>query len=192
MKIEKGDYGYIRSQKIRRFWRTVGLFALAFGVFFVGLILNHGDRKSIYSIVAAVGMIPGAMSMVGMIMMWMRHPVEEPLYREIAEHGGDLRILYELYLTTRDINLFLDAAVVCGPYVTAYSTDSIKPANLHFMEDHIRKSMLTEGYKVTVKIFTKPEKEKFLERLDQIRVRQEELETDQDDKKAAVLQALAL
>ena len=73
MKISKGDYGYIRSQKIRRLGRTAALFALAFGIFAVGMILNHGDRKNIYSIVAAVGTIPGAMSLVSTIMMWMRH-----------------------------------------------------------------------------------------------------------------------
>ena len=85
MKISKGEYGYIRSQKARRLGRTAALFALAFGVFAVGMILNHGDRKNIYSIVAAVGMIPGAMSMVSTIMMWMRHPVSEELHREKRE-----------------------------------------------------------------------------------------------------------
>ena len=32
MKINKGEYGYIRSQKARRLGRTAALFALAFGV----------------------------------------------------------------------------------------------------------------------------------------------------------------
>ena len=171
MKISKGEYGYIRSQKARRLGRTAALFALAFGVFAVGMILNHGDRKSIYSIVAAVGMIPGAMSMVSTIMMWMRHPVSEELHREIAGHGGNLRILYELYLTTRDINLFLDATVVCGPYVTAYSSEKTTPQNIHFMEEHIRKSLMTERFKESVKIFSASEKDKFLERVDQIRAK---------------------
>ncbi|MGI6088945.1 MAG: hypothetical protein ACOYBF_02965 [Bilifractor porci] len=192
MKIRKGDYGYIRSQKIRRLGRTAALFALAFGIFAVGMILNHGDRKNIYSIVAAVGTIPGAMSLVSTIMMWMRHPVSEELHEEIARHGGDLRILYELYLTTRDINLFLDATVVCGPYVTAYSSEKTTPQNIHFMEEHIRKSLMTERFKESVKIFSVSEKDKFLERVDQIRAKREELETDQDDQKAAVLQAIAL
>lgn len=192
MKIQKGDYGYVRSQKIRRLGRTAALFALAFGIFAVGLIVNHGDRKSIYSIIAAVGMIPAAMSMVSLIMMWMRHPMAEKLHTEIAARGQGLRILYELYLTTRDINLFLDATVVCGPYVTALTTEQTEPKNIHFMEEHIRKSMMTEHYRETVKIFTSSEKDKFLERVDQIAQRREELETDQDEKKAAVLQAIAL
>ena len=192
MKISKGDYGYIRSQKIRRLGRTAALFALAFGIFAVGMILNHGDRKNIYSIVASVGPITVAMSLVSTIMMWMRHPVSEELHEEIARHGGDLRILYELYLTTRDINLFLDATVVCGPYVTAYSSEKTTPQNIHFMEEHIRKSLMTERFKESVKIFSVSEKDKFLERVDQIRAKREELETDQDDQKAAVLQAIAL
>ena len=60
------------------------------------------------------------------------------------------------------------------------------------MEEHIRKSLMTERFKESVKIFSVSEKDKFLERVDQIRAKREELETDQDDQKAAVLQAIAL
>jgi hypothetical protein len=60
------------------------------------------------------------------------------------------------------------------------------------MEEHIRKSLMTERFKESVKIFSASEKDKFLERVDQIRAKKDELETDQDDKKAAVLQAIAL
>ena len=99
-------------------------------------------------------------------------------------------MLYELYLTTRDQNLFIDAAAVCGEYITAYTHENAAPGVLQFMEGHIRKSVLQSGYKVTVKIFSN--RKNFLERIDQMREKQAEYRMDRDDEVAAILRQLAL
>ena len=49
---------------------------LVAAVFTVGMILNKGDRRNIYSIVAAIGCIPAAMAAVSMVLMWMQKPVD--------------------------------------------------------------------------------------------------------------------
>lgn len=121
MKIRKGDYGYISRQKLTRFLKTILFFLLPLAFFIVGYVLNNGDRMNIYTVIAIVGCIPACMSAVGMIMMWMRKPMRRELYEEISSHAGDVAMAYELYLTTRDKNLFLDAVAVCGEYVTAYA-----------------------------------------------------------------------
>jgi hypothetical protein len=118
VKINKGEFGYVQSQKKIRVIRTAAAFAFDFAIFFVGLYLNHGDRRNIYSILAAVGCIPAAMSLVSAVMICLRKPMREDLYREISGHAGDLTVLYELFLTTQDRNLFLDAVIVCGQYIT--------------------------------------------------------------------------
>ena len=46
MKIKKGEYGYIRSQKKIRVIRTIVAFAFDFAIFFLGLYLNKGDRRN--------------------------------------------------------------------------------------------------------------------------------------------------
>lgn len=190
MKIEKGQYGYIRHEKFKRVLRTVIAFAIDFAIFAFGLIMNNGSRRNIYSIIAAVGCVPAAMSMVGMIMMLMRKPMDQELHTDIEAHAGSLPMLYELYLTTRDQNLFIDAVAVCGEYIIAYTHENAAPGVLQFMEGHIRKSVLQSGYKVTVKIFSN--RKNFLERIDQMREKQAEYRMDRDDEVAAILRQLAL
>ncbi|MGN0361384.1 MAG: hypothetical protein ACI4ET_00935 [Bilifractor sp.] len=190
MKIKKGQYGYIRHEQIMRTVRTIVAFAIDFGIFAFGLYMNDGSRRNIYSIIAAVGCIPAAMSLVGMIMMLMQKPMKADLHERIHAHAGSLLMLYELFLTTHDQNLFLDAVAVCGEYVTAYTHISAAPGAIQFMDGHIRKSILQSGYKVTVKIFTN--EKNFLERIDQLREKQDVAPSDHDEEVAAVIRQIAL
>ncbi len=191
MRDKKGEYGYIRSEKKRRLVRTVLLFAIAFGVFAAGLVLNGGDRRNIWSIVAAVGCIPGAMSMTGLIMIWLRRPMDAELYRRISGAAGDdLLMLYELYLTTQDKNMFIDAAAVCGEYVMAFTSEKATSGEIAFMEQHIRRSLQGAGYRTTVKIYT--DAGKYAERLEQLIAHRDPESDEADRKKAAVLKAIAL
>nr|WP_051527107.1 hypothetical protein [[Eubacterium] cellulosolvens] len=190
MKIKKGEYGYIKSQKKIRVIRTIAAFAFDFAIFFVGLYLNKGDRRNIYSIIAAVGCIPAAMSLVSAVMICLRKPMKETLFREISDRAGNLRMLYELYLTTQDKNLFLDAVAVCGEYITGYTSEDVKPGHIREIESHIRRSALKEGYKETVKIFDN--KNNFLERVDQLREKKEDFEMDRDAELESLLKVLAI
>ena len=174
MKVKKGDYGYIKDQKIRRLIRVLLLLILPAAFLIIGLVLNQGDRRNIYTIIAIVGCIPLCMAIVSMIMMWMRKPMEPDLYREVKEHAGSLEMVYELYLTTYEKSVFLDAAAVCGEYVIAYSHEKLTHGDISLMESHIVKTMRANGYKVTAKIFT--QKKQFLDRLDSLREKQADYE----------------
>lgn len=190
MRIKKGDYGYIRSQKIIRLVRTLLIFALAFAILVVGLVLNDGDRKNIYTVIAMVGCIPACMSAVSVIMMWMRKPMEKALYERIEKHTGDPLMLYEMYFTTRDISLFVDAVAVSGEYIMCYTHEADrKAADIKFIETHLTKTMRAEGFNETVKIFT--QEKAYLERLDSLCEKAEE-SGDREWKICEVLKAIAL
>jgi hypothetical protein len=182
MKCKKGDYGYIRSQKLARFLKTILFFLLPLAVFTLGYVLNRGDRMNIYTVIAIVGCIPACMSAVGMIMMWMRHPMRRELYEEISSRAGSVEMAYELYVTTRDRSLFLDAVAICGEFVTAYADRDVSHADLAFLEEHIRKSLRADHCKATVKIFDRSQKKAFLERLDTFRERGEELDREAQER----------
>ena len=173
-KIKKGDFGYIRQQKLLRLMRTLACCLLPAAFFTVGMILNRGDRYNIYTVIALVGCIPVCMSLVSMIMMWLQKPMKQEFYQEISARAGDLVMAYELYMTTRDVSIFVDAAAVCGDYVAAYTDRPVKRRELDFMEEHITKTLRANRYKMTVKIFD--QKKAFLERLDTLRARQAEFE----------------
>lgn len=159
----KGNFGYIRYQKKLRVLRTVACFAVAFFIYFIGYRLNAGDKKNIYTVIAVLGLIPASLSCVGAIMMCMRKPMDESLYREIETAAGDVKMAYELYFTTHDINLFIDAAGIADGTVAAYTHEDVKNDVIQFMEKHIEKSLRASGWHRKVKIFQN--KKQFLERL---------------------------
>lgn len=173
-KIKKGDYGYIKNQKVRRFVTSMLALALPLAFFIAGLIINHGDRKTIYTVVAVVGCIPACMSITGMLMMWMRKPMDAALYQEISGRAGNLTMAYELYLTTYEKNLFLDAVAICGEHVACYTHEKKENWELKEMQKHVAQVLASNGYKADVKIFD--QKKAFLERVDTLRERKEEFE----------------
>lgn len=189
MKQRKGEFGYIRRQKRVRFIRTLILFAIAFAVFLAGYILNHGDRRNIYTVIAVVGVIPAAMACVSTIMMWLRKPMDASLYREICEASGELPMQYELFLTTREKNLYLDAALVTADQVIGYTHEDKSAADIRFFEEHIEKTLRASGYKRSVKIFDG--KKQFLSRIAMLSERAPE-KGDTDDLVRTALLAMAL
>lgn len=191
MKINKGDYGYIKRQKLVRLLKTLAFFLLPLALLVVGLVLNHGDRRNIYTVIAMVGCIPACMSAVGMIMMWMQKPMGQELYQEICAHAGQLTMAYELCLTTREKNLFLDAAALHGESILAYTDRETDQKVLTAMEDHICRTLRVENYKVTVKILDASRKKAFLERLDTWGKRQTE-ERGTEEAMRDVLLAISL
>ena len=166
MRGQKGEYGYIRRQKRVRLIKTILFFALAFAVFFVGVYLNHGDKRNIYTVIAMVGVIPSAMAAVSAIMIWLRPSMDAQLYQEISAASGNLQMLYELFLTTREKNLYLDAVMINSDQVLAYTHENTSASELHFFEEHITKTLRASGNKRNVKIFDSGSKKQFLSRIE--------------------------
>ena len=191
MKGQTGEYGYIKRQKRVRLIRTVLFFVAAFTVFFVGVYLNHGDKRSIYTVIAMVGVIPAAMAAVSAIMIWLRPSMDAELYRNISSVSGNLQMLYELFLTTREKNLYLDAAVITGDQVLAYTHEDVSTADLRFFEDHITRSLRTSGLKRSIKIFDSSNQKQFLSRIEMLNDRQP-AESDTDYLVRTALLAIAL
>ena len=69
MKVQKGEFGYIRWQKKRRILVTLGLFLLPLAAFIAGVLVT-GTRNNLITVIAVVGCLPACRSMVGVIMMW--------------------------------------------------------------------------------------------------------------------------
>ena len=165
MKIKKGDYGYIKSQKKKRLFRTIGYFIIPIAVFFIGYVLNKGDRLNIYSIIAAVGCIPGCISAVTMITMWARKPMSEELYKEIDSINGIQTMAYELYVTTQECSLFLDAVLFSGDAVTAYCDRPVKKEQINQIQLHIKKALRIEKYEDNFRILDSANKKQFMDRI---------------------------
>ena len=173
MKAKKGDFGYIRREKIKRLLTTLILFAIPLAAF-VGGVLVTKTKNNIITVIALVGCLPACRSLVSTIMMWMQKTMDAAAYEKIRAHAGNLVMAYEMYLTTYEKSTFVESFAVCGNKVVGYS--SRMEGSPQFVEQHVKKILKQNGYKTDVKVMT--ELKPYLERLDYLNEHQEELEKD--------------
>lgn len=138
----KGDYGYYAYEKKRRVAIVAFLFGLCLLIFFTGLIMT-GTRRNLFTLVAILGVLPAAKWAVQMVMVLLQKSID-PKVVEITEGiAGELVHGYELCVTAYEGRLSLDAVVVCGNSIAAYS--SAQKGKFEFMETHVRKILHGNG-----------------------------------------------
>ena len=171
-KYEKGDYEYASYNKIRSVIVTVLMYALSAAVYIIGYITT-GSNKNLLTIVAILGVLPASKALIAAIMSIRVKTADEDIRRKIEDNMGDLTGLYNLYLTSYDMNFYLAHATITGDSLICY-TDSPDFDQKRF-NDHIEKHMKIEGLQnVLIKVFTNPEA--YITRLKQL------CETGQSDK----------
>ena len=138
----KGDYGYYSYEKKRRIAIVAFLFGICLLIFFTGLIMT-GTRKNLLTLVAILGVLPAAKWATSMIMILLKKPVDRNVYEVTEQIAGELTHGYELCVTAYEGRLSLDAVVVCGNSIAAYS--SAEKGRFEFMETHIRKILHGNG-----------------------------------------------
>lgn len=170
-KIQKGDFGYFKAEKKRRILYTSILLGIPLMIFITAW-MYFDTRMTIWTVIATVGCLPGCKSLVSLIMILMRHPMDKKLYEQIHKHQGELVMAYESYMTFYEKSAYIDAVAVCGNTVVAYSSDP--KIDTEFMAQECQKIVRKNGYKADVKILK--ELRPFLERLDSMNAHRESLE----------------
>jgi hypothetical protein len=151
----KGDYGYYSYEKKRRAAIVAFMFGLTLLIFFTGIIMT-GTRKNMFTLVAILGVLPAAKWAVQMIMIFLQKPIDPKVVDITEQAAGELTHGYELCVTAYEGRLPLDAVVVCGNNIAAYS--SAEKGKFEFMESHVRKILHGNGFgNPTFKIFRKLE-----------------------------------
>lgn len=170
-KIKKGEIGYFQSEKRKRFLITAILFGIPLLIFFSAWIY-HGSRLTIWTVIVVVGCLPACKSLVGLIMMLMRKPMDRNLYEQVREHQGQLVMAYEMYMTFYEKSAYIDAIAVCGNEVVGFTSDP--KADTAFLATEAQKIIRKNGYKVNVKLLK--DLRPFLERLDSMNEHRKSLE----------------
>lgn len=172
-KIKKGDYGYIHSQKIIRTLITCITLSIPVAAFFIGRYIN-GTEKSLITVIAILGCLPGCKFATTMIMMFLQKPMKKEEYLSIQEHLRDLTGGYELVISAYEKQTFIDSLVVVGNTIAAYS--SREKTDARFAEKHIQQILRDHGFYMNVKIFQ--DLKHYLDRLDSLNANRESLEKD--------------
>ncbi len=146
----KGTFGYVRKQRNFEIVKTLVLYAMAFGIFFIGLF-TLGTKKSLWSVFAVLALLPACKSLVGVIMLARFKSLTDGEYERYSQAAGDVPALYENILTTGERTFFVPVICIAGGCVTLYYPDKKDETELR---DHIVHVMTNAGHNVTVKVFT--------------------------------------
>lgn len=163
MKSNKGEWGYFRKEKRRKILFTLILLAIPLFILFTSEAY-FGTRQNILTIVAMVGLIPFAMSLVNLIVLFMHKSLPDEEYNAIHPHEGSLTVAYELFMTSEKQNALVDCLAICGNELVGYISD--KKSDPRFAADHLKKMMRADGFRVNVHMMT--DLEKFTDRLDSL------------------------
>ena len=162
-KIQKRDFGYIKSQRKNTVAITILMFAIPLVIFLTGLYITH-TRKNMFTLVAILGCLPASKFAVNMIMIWLQKPISQQQHDEIASHVKDMTVIYEATVSAYEKNTPFVSIVVSGLNVIGL-TEAPK-ADPAFAEKHIKKILQGNGFKANVKVFT--DQKQFLRRVDEL------------------------
>ena len=122
-KKERGEYGYLKYKKTVLTLGFFGVLIASLLIFVVGYILNKGQIANLFSIVAVLGVLPGAKFLVLLIVLLPHRSMGE---EEKALLDGLLKendvIFYDAVFTSKERPMHLDAVIVTGHQIIGYST----------------------------------------------------------------------
>ena len=157
-KRSKGEWGYIRSQRIRVLIMTVILYICALGLYLIGYCTLH-TRKSLWTIFAILSVLPPSKSLVNLIMFMRFKSLTAEIHDRIHSCAGQLAIIYELPFTTYEKTYFVDAIACAGNtaagcYLGKPSGKKSHDQDLKDLCIHLENVLKNDGYKdFTLKIF---------------------------------------
>ena len=67
MKVQRGDFGYIKAKKKKSLTGTLCMAAIGVAIFLTGLFLNKMSNRNIFTVIAILFVLPGAKFLVAYI-----------------------------------------------------------------------------------------------------------------------------
>lgn len=181
MKIIKGSYGYLKSQKKKTVLRTLLLYTISLAIFLTGYLTTH-TKANLFTIVAVLGLLPASRSAVEMILFLRQRECDDKMMQKISAHVGKIPCAYELVLTSYEKNFPLTAIIATQNMVYGYT--EYEKCDSDAAEKHIKEMLMQNGWKPTVKIFK--EVEPFISRLDTL----QSSETKVEEKNTEILEVI--
>ncbi len=171
-KIKKGDYGYIKSGRVKELIKTVVMLAISVALY-VGGFLATGSNKNVLTYVAILGCLPAAKFMVNFIMFAKARGCSEELKGKLNA-AGVTPTFYDLFFTTYKVN-YQVSALLYNRSTLVGVTEDIK-CDTAACEEHLNERLKSAGFELTIKIFT--DADKFVERVKELAALDAYKETD--------------
>lgn len=99
-RIERCEYGRIRSEKRRLFIGVLSMIAIGVAIFVLGLFLNKFEKRNIFTVVAVLFVLPMARYLATLLIMLPHKTPERALYEQVKTVIPRGSILLSDYLFT--------------------------------------------------------------------------------------------
>lgn len=158
--MRKGEFGYLNSFKKRRLISTViiaGAMALVIGL---GLWLNKGDIKNIYTVVGILFALPMARSLSGLFVVLPIKTMDAGQQQEIIQtlsHAGSDQFLWDLALSSEEKVRYFPCILWSDHHLVAWYEGKDLEA-----ETYLTNIMKNNCHRVTVNV--ENDKESFIKR----------------------------
>lgn len=165
LRDNKGTFGYIKNQRMFEIIKTIILFAMALGIFFIGYC-TLGTKKSLWTVFSILAMLPACKSLVGVIMLARFNSITKEMYDKYMESAGNIKCIFENVLTTSQKSYYVPVIACENNTIIGYVI-SKKASDVKDVTEHLENVLNNAGHKsIVVKIFDK--EDAFLSRLKQM------------------------
>ena len=147
----KGTYGYIRKQTVFECVKTAVMFAMAFGLYFIGYLTLHTNR-SLWSVLAVLALLPASKSLVCVIMLARFRSLNVEDHERYEKSRKNLPVLYENVLTTRERTFYVPVICVAKGAVNCFAKLDTKDVNT--LSEHLSSVLKSAGHNVIVKVYS--------------------------------------
>lgn len=160
-KFAKGSYGYINARKKFALICTLLSFGVAAGIFVLGLALNNWEKGNVFTIVAAVLVIPAAKFLVSLIMFFPYKTVPKDQYDRVCEVIREEDDLFaDVVLTSYEHVLNMAYMAIVGDKI--FILEGREKEKWDFTREYLTDTCRKKGFDLTVAVFKASEEKQFL------------------------------
>ncbi len=147
----KGEAGYISFQKNLNLILTLILFGLAAGIFLTGYIINDYNKGNIFTIFAAIMVIPAAKFTVSVVLFSGFKSIDTEKYNELVglcKPGCD--VYADMVIASTEKAMGLDFMVVTGDKIFGFC--SRKKDNPLDIQQYLSQLIQRKGHEMSVTV----------------------------------------
>lgn len=151
MKLQRGDYGYIREKKKSQFAGMLLMIILGIGIFTAGLLLNKMSKANIFTVAAVLLTLPGANYLTKLVVLFPYHTAEKEMYDKVKNMIPKENVLLcDMVITSSEKVMNLDFVIVSDSSVIGVV--GRKGQDIPYINQYLAKGVRNwgDGYRVKV------------------------------------------
>lgn len=166
--MQKGTVGYINKRKRIQILYTLVIILISLALFFIGWKVTH-TTKNLMTVVAVLGVLPGAKSLVAVIVLLPYKSLTATKAESFSQACPEGAEKYaDLVFSSPEHVMHIDYLCVNGTECVGYAADAKKTDRI---EKYFTETMRKQGVSIHMKVFTKDTD--FVKRLESLKPSEE-------------------